>query len=313
MAAPGGGTVKRLAPGAYQALREALPAVFWYRRSFENYMRLALRDHPELLAGLNFNDIKRWVADELVDRLARHEDRYQQVTIQLMVEVASMERFPDLEKLADAEVRIADARKAVAELQRWTDRYSGALAEQEKIAAARAAAAQQVEAARRFSDEVEALREQFMDMFSMEDPHQRGYALQKFLDRLFELFDLEPRLAYKLEHEEIDGSFSFDTDDYIIEARWRKQGADPTDADRFAKKVERKGKNALGLFISITGFTSGVFEVYGRSTPFFAMDGQDLMCVLEQRVRLDDLLRQKKRHANETGSCFFSAQAMLGE
>jgi hypothetical protein len=56
-----------------------------------------------------------------------------------------------------------------------------------------------------------------------------------------------------------------------------------------------------------------VFEDYGRSTPFFAMDGADLLCVLEQRVRLDDLLRRKKRHANETGSCFFPAQEMLGD
>ena len=69
----------------------------------------------------------------------------------------------------------------------------------------------------------------------------------------------------------------------------------------------------LGLFISVNGFTSGVYADYGHSTPFLAMDGGDLICVLEQRVRLDDLLRRKKRHANETGHCYFSAQNMLGE
>jgi hypothetical protein len=306
-------TAQRISAGAYQALREALPVVFWYRRSFETYLRLALRDHPELLAGLNFSDVKRWVADELVDRLAQQEDRYQETTLQLMVEIASLERFPDLEKLENAEERLADARKAVAELRRWTERYTEAMAEQERLAAARAAAAQQAEAARRFADEIENLREQFVDMHAMVDVRQRGYAFQDFLYRLFALFDLEPRLGYELEHEQIDGSFSFDTDDYILEARWRKEPANTTDADRFAKKVERKGKNALGLFISINGFTSGVFADYRHSTPFFAMDGGDLMCVLDQRMRLDDLLRRKKRHANETGHCYFSARTMLGE
>ncbi|SRR6266536_527653 len=306
-------TVRRISAGAYQALREALPVVFWYKRPFESYLRMALRDHPELLAGLNFRDAKRLVADELVDRLARGEDPYQQVTLQLMTEVASMERFHDLEKLEDAERRLAEARKAVAELRRWTEQYADAITERQRVAAELAAAVQQAEAARKFADEVETLRQRFMEMFSMTDPHRRGYAFQDFLDRLFVLFDMEPRVEYSLQHEQIDGSLSFDTDDYIIEARWRKEPAGPTDADRFAKKVERKGRNALGLFVSVNGFTSGVFADYGQSTPFFAMDGEDLMCVLEQRLRLDDLLRRKKRHANETGHCFFPAKRMLGE
>lgn len=95
--------------------------------------------------------------------------------------------------------------------------------EQERVAAERAAAVQQAEATRRFADEVEALRQRFMEMFSMADPHQRGYVFQNFLDKLFVLFDMEPRMAYSVEHEQIDGSLSFDTDDYIVEARWRKE------------------------------------------------------------------------------------------
>jgi hypothetical protein len=305
--------VQRIAPGAYQALREALSRAFWYKRNFETYLRMALRDHPELLAGLNFGDVKRWVAHDLVDRLATREDRYQQVTLQLMTEIASMESFPDLESLDDAETRVVDARKAVTELRRWTQEYSDAISEQEKIEAELAAAAQQAEMERKFSDGLEVLKLRFMELFAMSDPHERGYAFQGFLDQLFDMFDLEPRLSYDLPHEEIDGSFSFDTDDYIIEARWRKEAANPTDADRFAKKIERKSKNALGLFISVNGFTEGVFADYARETPFFAMDGADLLCVLEQRVRLAALLRRKKRHANETGHCFFPAKAMLGD
>lgn len=54
--------MKRIHPGAYQALREALSVVFWYKRNFKNYLHMALRDHPELLAGLNFDDYKRWAA-----------------------------------------------------------------------------------------------------------------------------------------------------------------------------------------------------------------------------------------------------------
>lgn len=64
-----------------------------------------------------------------------------------------------------------------------------------------------------------------------------------------------------------------------------------------------EGKNATGLFVSINGFTEPFLKRFEQATPFIALDGSDLFMVLDGRVRLDDLLRAKKRHANETGSC----------
>ncbi len=62
--------VKRIAPGAYNALVEALSVVFWNLPTFERFLRLALRDNPELLAGLTFGGPKRQVASDLVGRLS---------------------------------------------------------------------------------------------------------------------------------------------------------------------------------------------------------------------------------------------------
>jgi hypothetical protein len=305
-------TAKRIAPGAYQALRDALPVVFWYRRPFKNFLHASLRENRELLVGLDFDDIKRIVADSLVDRLMADEQRYRDITLALMVQIAEFERFPDLEALVDAAFRIAQARAAVAELRRWTGKYSEELSGIAQEAARLAAARQQIEVLRRFSDDVERLRQEFLRLHAMRDPRARGGEFEGFLAELFGLFDMEPRLQYSLEHEQIDGSFSFDTDDYIVEARWRAEPCSRDHADVFAKKVQRKGKNALGLFVSVNGFTSDTLETYSEATPFMVMDGLDLMAVLEQRVRLDDLLRRKKRHANETGHCYFGASMMVG-
>jgi hypothetical protein len=81
--------------------------------------------------------------------------------------------------------------------------------------------------------------------------------------------------------------------------------------DVFATKIERKGKNALGLFVSVNGFSSDALAQYNSRTPFITLDGSDFYMILEERIRLDDLLRRKKRHANETGDCFFPASQML--
>src|SRR5215471_8310686 len=88
-------TTTRIAPGAYQALREALPVIFWFKRPYETFLRTCLRDAPELLAGLDFGDVKRRVADDLVDRLMTRETVYRSVTLDLMLSVSNMKRFPD--------------------------------------------------------------------------------------------------------------------------------------------------------------------------------------------------------------------------
>lgn len=298
---------KRLSAEAYQALRNALPVIVWYKKqAFKPFLRAALRDHPELLARLDFEGAtKRETADELIERLIDGEDKYQATTIQLMLEIANMERFPDLERHEDAERLIAQAKAAVAELRRHTKQYESLLNERERLEAERVAQEQQVALRRKFTTELDELRQRFLDMHQLQDVHARGREFEPFLNRLFDLFDLEPRLSYNLAHEQIDGAFSFDTDDYIVEARWRQDKVSREQADAFAAKVSRKGKNALGLMVSVNGFTRDALQVYSQGTPFMTIDGPDLFCVLEGRARLDDVLGRKKRYANETGECYF--------
>lgn len=75
---------------------------------------------------------------------------------------------------------------------------------------------------------------------------------------------MAPRLSYSLEREQIDGSLSFDTDDYIVEARWQQDPVSRADADIFAAKVRRKAKNALRLFVSVNGFSRKALDQYQR-------------------------------------------------
>ena len=305
--------MKRISAEAYQALREALAVIVWNKRPFETYLRAALRDNPELLVELPFSEPKRVVADILVDRLIRDESKYQHVTLDLMLEIASMTAFPNIEQLKDDQDRIerlAVAHAAVANLKDLTAAFDQIASDREKVIAEREARRAQSEAQKNFSDEVDQLRRRFITLQQDTNHQRRGRDLEPLLTDLFALFDMEPRLSYSLEREQIDGSLSFDTDDYIVEARWRADPSSRGDADIFATKVQRKGKNALGLFISISGMSSDAIEQYSEATPFILIDGSDLYLVLEQRIRLDDLLKIKKRHANETGGCFIPASTV---
>jgi hypothetical protein len=130
---------KRISTEAFQALRDALAVVFWYKRPFQTFLRTALRDRPELVAGLDFSDTKRVVADDLVGRLVEHEHRYQDVAIRLMLEIAAMTRFPDIESLAepDRSTRLGEARDAVAQMKVITETFAERIAEQDREQAER--------------------------------------------------------------------------------------------------------------------------------------------------------------------------------
>lgn len=306
--------MKRIDTQAYEALREALAVITWNKTPFERYLRTALREHPELLTPLVFSDTKRSVADALVGRLVEQEAKFQHVTLMLMLEVASMDEFPNIEQMkdeADRTLRLDDARQKVTRLRKLTEPYAEATSAREKAAVEQEARKAQREGLRKFADDIDALRQRFHRMHSESDPHARGKSFELLLTELFVLFDMEPRLAYDLAYEQIDGSLSFDTDDYIVEARWRKEPTGRGDGDIFATKVKRKGKNALGLFVSVNGFSRDLLAQYQEATPFLAMTGEDLFMVMDNRIRLDDLLKLKKRHANETGDCYLPARSLL--
>lgn len=302
---------QRVDPLAYDALARALAVVFWYKEPLARFLRAALRDVPEVLTQLDFSAPKRETAGRLVERLLADEARYQEVTIALMLSVAKMDTFPDLAKHEDADRLTAQAQAAVADVRRWTQRHQEIIDAHQEYARTIAAEAEAAKRNRGFSEALAALKVQFMGLSSMSDAHARGRSLETFLNELFQLFDLDPRAAYSLEREQIDGALTFDTDDYVLEAKWWKPPMSRESLDVFATKVRRKGKNALGLYVSMSGFTSDALAEYADSTPFITMDGLDLIAVLEERVRLDDLLRRKKRHMNESGSCYFPVSRML--
>lgn len=307
------GPAKSIHPAAYGKLAMALKSIYWFKADLKTFIYRRAKEHPDLLAGFNFDGYKWQTADEFVDRLMEREDRYRDLTLDIMLEVAGMQSFPELKRRPDAEALVAVAKEAVADLRAWTEGHQGLIKEREsfgdELAARRATIAQR----QSFDQRLVELKDRFMALEQDPNRQKAGRDLEPFLYQLFHLFDLEPRLSYDLEYEQIDGSMTFDTDDYIIEAKWSKKAIEAKHLYIFNEKVRRKGKNALGLFVSINGFTSGAKEAFREATSFLTMDGADLFFVLDGRVRLDELLRAKKRHANETGNCHYPAHLMLAQ
>ena len=132
------------------------------------------------------------------------------------------------------------------------------------------------------------------------------------LQGLFELFDLDPKASFKVTGEQIDGAFTFDGTDYLLEAKWQKDPVRANDLDSLAGKLSRKLDNTLGLYLAINGYSvDGVKAHSSGRRLMLLMDGSDLMAVLEGRIDLVQLLLRKRRAAAQTGNIYVKIHEIL--
>ena len=306
-------TARRIAPEAYPALAEALAVIYWRKQHLQRFLQAELAGTPELLAGIDWNgQPKRVSVGQLVDRLIASERRLRNVTVGLMVTVAEFEDFAHLMREEDGAAKASEARAAVARMRRLAARHAELIAEREAAARQRAATAAASATHQELAVQLEALQQRLWSLEGEQDVRRRGLQLERFLYDLFRLFDLEPRGPFVLSGEQIDGAFSFDTDDYLLEARWRRQQAAPADLAVFERKVSTKTHKTSGLFVSMHGFTKAAVDKFtGVGTCLLLAEGSDLVAVVEGRIDLGELLTRKRRHAAETGCPLLTAAQIL--
>ncbi len=160
--------------------------------------------------------------------------------------------------------------------------------------------------------ELDNLKSEFFKLVGSENPQQRGFSLEKVLKGLFEIFDLDPKASFRITGEQIDGAFSFEGTDFLLEAKWQKDPVAAKDLDGMAGKLSRKLENTLGLFLSINGFSEDAVRAHSSGRRLvILMDGSDLMAVLEGRIDLVHLLLRKRRKAAETGNIYLKIHEIL--
>jgi hypothetical protein len=155
----------------------------------------------------------------------------------------------------------------------------------------------------------------FEEMARSDDPHRRGYLLQDLLNRLFDLHEIPVFRAFTRNEgaEQIDGAFKLDGWHYLVECRWRQKLADIRQLDGLLGQVQRSGRQTMGMFLSVNGWSENVPPLLKQNPEkcIFLMDGYDLRCVLAGDIDLRDLLLAKLECLNLDGEPFLSASAFL--
>jgi Restriction endonuclease len=303
--------MKVVAPNVLVALKDALSTINWYKQDLRSFLAHAVAD-ASLFARVNWSDQKRNIVSLVVDYMARRQEDYLPALLKLIGDVTSVTDFSHLERLEGGAEKARQAREAVAALARLAGPYTGQINQASAVQERSAKAAEARLRAQGVRDKLDELRRLFMKVISPAEPQQRGYHLEMLLRELFHLFDLDPRASFRVVGEQIDGAFTFDNTDYLLEAKWQQALVGIQDLDAFDGKVRRRLENTLGLFLSVNGFSPDAITAHTRTRPMIILaDGRDLTTVLEGQIGLIDLLLRKRRHAAQTGNIYFSASDIL--
>lgn len=267
---------------------------------------------PGVLSRLNWNDYKRNIVTTLIDHLAKNEDIYQPDLIRLMSEVAQVSDFSHLQRLEDGAIKAKGAEAAVKALRLQLKGHQDIQEEERKAEERRKKAHSKIMQVNAVKLELDTLKKEFYELVSSDNPQQRGFSLEKVLNGLFEIFDLDPKASFRITGEQIDGAFSFEGTDFLLEAKWQKYPVAAKDLDGMTGKLSRKLENTLGLFLSVNGFSEDAVKIHSSGRRLLIlMDGSDLMAVLEGRIDLVHLLFRKRRKAAETGNIYLKIHEVL--
>lgn len=150
---------------------------------------------------------------------------------------------------------------------------------------------------------LDALKQRLYDLRDL-PPHKRGYEFEVFLKELFDSSRLQARSPFRLVGEQIDGSFQFGNETYLIEAKWVRDPIGAAELHSFQGKLDQKAAWARGVFISYGGFTQEGLHAFGRGRKVICMSGEDIYKALGRRIPIAELIERKVRAAAETGAAF---------
>lgn len=304
---------KKISPQAIVALEKALTAIYWYKRDLKRFLYQIIGEGTGILAVIDWTDLKKNIAARVIDMLVKNGARTHDILMQLIFSVSDFSDFSHLEILDGGKEKAKTAMEAVKALRTHVCGHQHIQKELEEAKQRREKAQAHQNQLNRAKQILSELKNEFYSWSISSDRQGSGFALEKILYRLFELSDLDPKGSFKVTGEQIDGAFSFNYEEYLLEAKWRNKQTPLSDLDSFSGKIGRKFENTLGLFISISGFSEEAIIQFkiSQDKRVLLMDGEDLIAVLDERITLSDLLARKRREAAQTGNIYLKYRDMI--
>ena len=168
-----------------------------------------------------------------------------------------------------------------------------------------------------FRQQLDSLLHEFDDLTASSDTQGRGYLLQDLLNEALSLHGIHVVESFTRNDgaEQIDGAFKLEGWHYLVECRWRGKLANIRELDGLRGQLERSGKQAMGLFLSINGWSENVIPLLKQNPQksIILMEGSDLRSALTGAISLPELILAKAAKLTVKGEPFYRAADLLRE
>ncbi|MCV9948653.1 hypothetical protein [Paenibacillus sp. BT-177] len=258
---------------------------------------------------------KREIASQIIADIEKHE-KYEKIVRSIIKTASEWNQFHLADNEYEARATVQKAREVLGVLDIW----------EEKEARRREQVRKEEEKERKLSKEQELVNQLQLLLLmydslagNNENPQSRGTMLEDIVNRLFNVYDLTEQLtvmsAFRRNNngEQIDGAFKLDGWHYIVEMKWTSQISGIRELDSLYGKVSRSGKQTMGVFISINGWSSHVVDLMKQhpDKSVLLLSGYDLRLALSRQVDLIRMLHLKISKLNLESEPFFGAENML--
>lgn len=135
-------------------------------------------------------------------------------------------------------------------------------------------------------------------------PQRRGYEFETLIRSLLSLENLEPKASYKPKGEQIDGSFFWQGQTFLLEAKWVQDKIPVSSIYSFKGKLDGKFHTTSGIFIAVNGYSKDVEDAlrFGKTLNIILFNEYDIPQIFNNEVSFLEVLKFKLRQAGDTGS-----------
>lgn len=293
-----------LPPHYLQLVWEATHKSYWRRQALHDFLRRC-GVKESFLATWTQEESKRDFLNRLFPRLEASDPGIRVIT-RMADGLAEQRVFPDLDGWEESSRMKEDAQKAVGALRLYLSKTREEAADLKAQQETRRRFAEIREQQFRQQQDLAKLSERLNALVSQLGTPEGGYAFQAWFFDLVAYFEIQHRRPYSVEGRQIDGSVTVADTTYLVEVKFTTDPISAPDVDTFRRKVETKADNTMGLFLSMSGFTSpAINAAAGERSPLLLLAHQHLYAVLGGVLKLDELISRVRRHASQTGRVFF--------
>jgi len=291
----------RITPHLIGLAYEAALRSFWRKNALSAFLT---RSEVRGLPAWHPDETKRDYLARVFDLLQRNDEGKAKI-LHLAQFLAEQDSFPDLTGWEDSDEKIAAAKTAIVALRTYLHEQDEQIAsEKERIEAQKRFREFQAQT-RASQQSLQLLSDRLGDLANELGSSASGVAFQDWFYDLMDFSEITSRRPFNTGGREIDGSITIGDTTYLVECKFTTEQSGAPDIDVFRSKVESKADNTMGIFVSISGYSSvAVKDASGRKTPLLLLDHGHLYRVLGGVSSFTDVVERVRRHASQTGESY---------